>query len=207
MIKMEMKLLLTQIRDLKVVLKDIERHVKNPDFLRKGREFSNFPLRPREVLANWLLCAVGNWESGNNNLTFSNDPTGGDGIVFNRKSGLCIMTEHVFIPEPRNKNLESVEELIIKALQHKVKKGEQYAKDKDLIVFSEAVGLWYPNRAARRIVGTHHFNSVRVVHLEKSDASEFIYCVSVLDVRNGNAPSWKVIISYDFTAWTVKRIQ
>ncbi len=202
-----MRLLLTQIRDLKVVLKDIERHVKNPDFLRKGREFSNFSLRPREVLANWLLCTVGNWESGNDNLTFSNDPTGGDGIVFNRKDGAAILTEHVFVPEPKDKNAASVEQLIVKAVEHKEKKGEQYAKGKDLVVFSEAVGLWYPNRATRRIAGTHHFNSVRVVHLEKSDKKEYVYCVSLLDIRNGNAPSWKVFINYDFTAWTVTRVQ
>jgi hypothetical protein len=76
---------LTRIRDLGIVLKDMESYIKDPRFLRVGREFTNFPLRPREALANWLMCVVGNHENGNADLTFTSDPTGGDGILL--KSG------------------------------------------------------------------------------------------------------------------------
>ena len=76
-----MRASVTKIRDLKIVLKDLEGRVKAPDFLRKGREFRNFALRPRELLANWLVCAVGNFEEGGKHLTVCTDPAGGDGLI------------------------------------------------------------------------------------------------------------------------------
>jgi len=201
-----MRVAVTKIRDLKIVLKDLERHVKAPDFLRKGREFRNFALRPREVLTNWLICAVGNFEEGDARLTFCTDPFGGDGLILNQKDGKYISTEHVFIPTQKPAH-DGVEQFIYAAAEHKAKRGAHYASGKHLVILSEAIGLWHPNRAARGILRRHGFDSVWVVHLEVGNDSGYTYCVTLLDVSKGNAPAWKVLINGDFTSWTVQRIQ
>ena len=61
-----------QIKDLKIALKDMEPMVRNPKFLHNGRDIQNFSLRPREVWANWLLCAVMQKIHGTN-MTFIED--------------------------------------------------------------------------------------------------------------------------------------
>ncbi len=195
------------IRDFKILLKDLERYIRAPDFLRKGRVFPNFALRPREVLANWLLCAVANFEHRRDKYTFTTDPTGGDGIICSREGEHLVLTEHDFVPEPKAGNSESVEDQVVRAIEHKKKKGAAYAKGKHLVVFSEAVGRWYPNRVAKRIADSHGFSSVWVVHLEKGDDSEYIYCIALLDLSKRNAPSWKVFIASTFDRWRVQRIQ
>lgn len=185
----------------------MERLIKDPRFLRVGRVFTNFPLRPREVLANWLLCVVGNHENGNDDLTFSDDPTGGDGIILNRKNGRFMLTEHVFVPPPRATSTETVEDLIIQQIQHKMKKGAPYARGKHLVVFSEAIGWWYPNKVGRRIEGSHDFASVWVVGLERGDEAGFLYWVSQPLSEGHDSPSWKVAIEATFTTWRVERVQ
>jgi hypothetical protein len=196
-----------QIRDLKVVLKDFEGMIKNPHFLRVGRPIKNFRLLPREAWANWLLCVVGNFQNGNDQLTFSEDPSGGDGVILNKRSREFMLTEHVFIPEPRTGDAKTVEDYMIMALEHKVKKGENYAKGKHLIIFSEAIGWWYPNRVAKRIVGAHSFSSVWAVALQSGDENGYYYSVAQLVIDNANAPSWRVEIPFDFSDYGVIRVQ
>ena len=202
-----MRAKVTRVKDLKAVLRDLERFVRTPDFLRKGRDFKNFPLRPRELLANLLICFVGNFENEDNQLTVCTDPLGGDGLIFNQKNGKYMSTEHVFVPAPRSDNVESVEDKIASAIAHKNKKGRSYAGGKDLVVFSEAIGSWHPNKVARRIVGAHGFNSVWVVHLERADDRGYAYCLSWLDVSHGAAPAWEITINAEFNGLTVERVQ
>jgi len=47
-----------QIKDLRIVLKDFEGMVKQPNFLRTGIRIENFNLLPREAWGNWLISAV-----------------------------------------------------------------------------------------------------------------------------------------------------
>jgi hypothetical protein len=198
---------LKRIRDLGIALKDLEPHIKNPRFLRVGREYSNFRLRPREVLANWLLCAVGNFQNDNENLTFSEDPTGGDGIILNQADNRYMATEHVFIPPPRPNSTVSVEDLIVQKIEHKMRNGAAYARGKHLIVFSEAIGWWYPNRVGRRIAGQHEFASVWVVGLERGDESGFLYWVTCPLAGPVDSFAWRVSINANFTSWQVERVQ
>lgn len=201
-----MRAKVTKIRDLKAVLKDLERHVKAPDFLRKGREFKNFALRPRELLANVLICAAGNFDDPKNRLTVCTDPSGGDGLVFNERHGGYMTTEHVFVPS-KESDIETVEGRILSAIEHKSKKGVTYSSGKDLVIFSEAKGTWKPNDVARKIAGRHDFETVWVVHLERAGDTGYSYCVSWLEASKGNAPCWRVSINGDFTDWQVERIQ
>jgi hypothetical protein len=89
-------------------------------------------------------------------------------------------TEHVFIPPPQLNNTESVEDLILQKIAHKMRNGAAYARGKHLIVFSEAIGWWYPNRVGRRIAGQHEFASVWVVALERGEEEGFLYSVACL---------------------------
>jgi hypothetical protein len=54
-------------------------------------------MRSREVLANWLVCVAAN-AATEGELTFCSDPTGGDGIIRDVKTGETWPTEHVMVP-------------------------------------------------------------------------------------------------------------
>jgi len=197
----------TRIKDLKIILSDFELVVKDPRFLRVGRDFSNFKLRPREAWANWLLCVIGNFEAGDDDLTFSTDPTGGDGLIVSKKTGKLMRTEHVFSPAQNIKDLTSAEQQIEIAIAHKIKRGRDYAKGKQLVVFSEAVGSWTPNRLAKKLVGTHYFDSIWVVALRSSGDSGYDYTVSEMQLIGDFAPIWEVKITSLFNSWQVVRVQ
>lgn len=109
----------TAVIDLKTVLGDMEPWIKGPRFLYVGKK-GNITLLPREILANWLLCAVGNSLDDNESLTFCNDPFGGgDGIILDRKSEEQTVTEHIFIPKHKKKDDNTVEDLIFEAVNKK----------------------------------------------------------------------------------------
>lgn len=194
----------TQIRDLKIVLKDMEPYVKDPRFLRTGRKISNFSLLPREFWANWLLCVVGRHNTGRD-LTIAEDPSGGDGVILEKKTKNFIYTEHIFIPEPKTGTQKTVEDLIVEAVEKKAKKGLPYARGKSLVVFSEAIGWWHPNRVGRRIEGIHGFNSVYAVGLERGDQSGYTYWLTQFYAKH--SPSWKIYIDFNFKKWSITRIQ
>lgn len=200
-----MKYRVTQIRDLKSVLKDMEAFIKDPRYLRIGRDLSNFSLRPREILANWLMCVVGNHISREDGLTFTEDPTGGDGVIRNRQSGECFLTEHVFVGVPQTVTGNSVEYMIVNAVEHKKKKGTAYAKGKHLVVFSEAKGSWLPNRVGKIIDQQHSFESVWAVGLENVSGSVYNYWVVLFGASH--SPSWRVSVDFDRCEWTIGQIQ
>jgi hypothetical protein len=118
-----------------------------------------------------------------------------------------MLTEHVFIPPPQPGAAESVEELVIQAIEHKMRNGATYARGKHLIVFSEGEGLWYPNRVGRRVEGQHGFVSIWVVALEHGDEGGYRYWVTRPIASPVDSPAWRVSISPDFASWEVERLQ
>ena len=65
-----------------MALKELEPFIRHGEHLQTGKPFENFgDLRSRELLANWLLCVTFNAESGDERMTFTTDPDGGDGII------------------------------------------------------------------------------------------------------------------------------
>lgn len=199
-----MKYQITAVRDLKLILKDLEPHVRDPRQLRVGRDFKRMAMRPRELLGNWLFCVVLGKATGRN-WTLSEDPMGGDGAMLDRDAGTGFLTEHVFIPPPANGNTKSVEEQVIDAVSSKAAKGIEYARGKTLVVFSEAVGNWFPNRAARAINGNHAFDAVWALGLEDVIERRYTYWVTRLDPVH--APGWRVRIAEEFNGWDVEEIQ
>ncbi len=149
----------SRIKDFNVALKDMEPLVKNPAFLRIGREFQNFSLRPREAWANWLICVVLRKLHGDA-ITFSEDASG-DGFIIDERFGVAIPTEHVsaleLLPEVKKDMLKG-EARIIEAINKKIAEGFDYANGKYLVVFFDGAGIWYRDKVREAINGRHNFN-------------------------------------------------
>lgn len=184
-------------------LREISPYIKDPRYLRTGREFGNFSLRPREVLGNWLVCAAVNHERNDEQVTFTTDPTGGDGLLIDTGAGKTFYTEHVFVRKQPDDCDDDVEALIANAVAHKSKHGRAYGSGKVLVIFSEATGRWFPNRVAREITGVHPFSQIWVLHLKGVVHDKYTYLVSLLDISGGDAPVWRIRISPDFSSWNV----
>jgi hypothetical protein len=204
-----MKYPVTRFKSLAVALKEIEPFIRNGEHLQTGKPFDRFGgMRSREILANWLLCAAIN-SVNESKLTFSSDPIGGDGIIYNVATGETWPTEHVMVPRLRPGQTGDAQALILKAVEQKRRKGgAAYAAGKTLIVFLDAgAGMWLPNKVARQLPKPLHFAAVWVVVLQGVEAGEYVYGVTHLDVSEGDAPTVLVRIRKDFDAWDARRTQ
>lgn len=197
----------TIVRDLHIVLGDMEPWVKNPKVLYSGRA-GNIKLLPREILANWLLCAVGNSAGDTDSLTFCNDPFGGgDGIIIDRDSGEQMVTEHIFVPKHQNNGDKSTEDLIVEAVEKKQNKGgKSYSEGKHLIIFCDGIGNWFPNKVGKRIQGIHDFFSVWAIGLEKiENENDYFYWIACFNETHTHVS--QVRIDFQEKKWSVKKIQ
>jgi hypothetical protein len=202
-----MKLKVKKFKSLKIALKELEPFIRNGAHLQSGKAFKRFEgLRSREILANWLLCVAVN-HIYPDRLTFSatTDPIGGDGIICDNETGETWPTEHVMVPSLPRDGTRDAEELILDAINLKIGKGgEAYARGKTLVVFVNAgAGEWFPNKVAKRLPEPFHFEAAWVVGLQGIVAGEYVYAVTRLDLRRGNAPTWLVRIAADFASWSV----
>ena len=199
-----MKQLVKHIKSLSMALKDLEGHILNGEQLQTGRLFESVGLLPREVLANWLLCAVLNFTGNTDRFTFTSSPSEGDGRIYDAESKDTHLTEHTMIPKQEGAS----DALILEAIEKKIKKGgAAYAAGKTLVVFINASFRWFPNRVARQLPENLHFNDVWVVSRRDTEDSEHVYIVTSLDLSEGDAPVWLVRIKNDFNSWQVERFQ
>lgn len=204
-----MKYPVRRFKSLAVALKEIEPFVRNGEHLQTGKPFAKFGgMRSREILANWLLCVAVN-ATESRELTFSSDPVGGDGIIYNSATGESWPTEHVMVPRLRPGETGDAEGLILKAIEHKRGKGgAAYAAGKTLIVFLEAgAGAWFPNRVARQLPNPLLFAAVWVIGLQGVETGEYVYNVTCLDIGDGDAPALLVQVGQAFDTWSVRRVQ
>jgi hypothetical protein len=208
-----MKYPIVRFKSLAVALKEIEPFIRNPGLLHTGKQLEKFgDMRPREILANWLLCVASN-AVDNRALTFSSDPIGGDGIICDTATGETWPTEHVMARHPPGGQATTdCEALILKAIKQKLRKGgAAYAAGKTLIVFLEGgagKSPWFPNKVTRQLPDPLLFAGVWVVGLyERDDTGHYIYNVTCLDISNGNAPAVLVRVAKDFDSWTVHPVQ
>ncbi|NQT49459.1 hypothetical protein HQ571_02065 [Candidatus Kuenenbacteria bacterium] len=193
------------IKDFKIALKDMEPYVKDPNFLIKGKPFVNFSLRPREAWANWLLCVVLRQLNGER-ITFAEDPYG-DGFIVDKNTGRIIQTEHVSALENLFDELPKGEARIIKRINLKIEKGNEYAKNKWLVVFFDGAGIVYRNKIRENIKGRHNFEVVYCIGLLTSDKSGYSYAITEFKDSHGDKSiSFKVEINNDFTDWEVSQI-
>lgn len=201
-----------RFKTIKLALQELKSFIRNPQQLQTGKPLKQFgDLRPRELLANWLLCATFNFDCNSpERLTFASDPLGGDGILYDTGSDATFPTEHVLVPEIQSGEAVDLEALILKSVNDKREKGRAlYASGKPLVVFlSAGSGIpWLPTRVARQLPDPLHFAVVWVVGLHHVEAGEYVYSVAQLDVSEGQAPTFLVRIGKDFDTWEVERIQ
>src|SRR6266702_3988074 len=94
-----MKYPVTRFKSLAIALKELEPFIRNGEHLQTGKPFKRFGgMRSRELLANWLMCVAINATVKAERLTFTSDPTGGDGIIHDTTTDETWATEHVLIP-------------------------------------------------------------------------------------------------------------
>jgi hypothetical protein len=205
-----MKHSVKRIKDLAAALKELALFIRNPEHLQTGKPLQNFGnALPREVLVNWLICATLDYNAGKELWVPTSDPTGGDGILYNRDKASGYRTEHVMVANrPGDGPAEDLETLILKQIENKRNKGgEAYASGKALVVFLFRPGAaWHPNKVARRLPEPLHFAMAWVVGLQSAADGLYVYNVVQLDLSNGDAPTWQVHIGKDFNSWTVEKL-
>jgi hypothetical protein len=195
-----------------IALKEIEPFVRNGKHLIRGRPFANHnDLRSREILANWLICAVFNAATRPERLTFVSltEEIGSDGVMLDTATEETWPTEHVMALIPPG-NTEEIEPQILAAIAQKLDKGgDAYAGGKTLVVFLEGGGErpWFPNRVARALPQPLLFAGAWIVGLHGVETGEYLYNVAQLDEKTGSSLVWRVRIAADFDKWTVGQIQ
>ena len=206
-----MKLKVTQFKSPEIALKELEPFIRDGRHLYTGKPFERFgELRSRELVANWMICAVLNVGAPTDSFTFTftSDPQGGDGIIYDRKEKIGWPTEHVMVPKAASGERRDIHALIADAVARKqAKGGAAYARGKVLVIFLDAgLGEWFPNRIARQLPPVD-FKEVWVVGLHGEVTEGYVYGVTQLDLSSGNAPTCLIRIARTFDAWTVERIQ
>lgn len=194
------------IKDFKIALKDLELVVKNPAHLWNGRDMQNFSLRPREAWANWLICVVLRYMH-KRDITFMEDDKG-DGFIVDKERIVIVPTEHVSaLNIPKGKKLPSGEQRVIDAIDLKIAKGIEYAKDKLLVVFFDGAGEFYRNKIRENIFERHGFEAVFCVGLLDSNESGYSYSVTEFrDSFGDQSVTHKVEIDGTFTDWKISQV-
>lgn len=194
------------VKDLKIALKDFESMVKNPQFLWNGRDISNFSLRPREAWANWLICAVLRKMHGRDIIFMEDDS--GDGFVIYKDLRLAFQTEHVSaLDVPKGRKLPSGEQRVIDAINLKIARGNDYAREKLLVVFFDGAGQFFRNKIRESIFGRHNFEAVFCVGLLDSGPDGYSYSITEFrDSFGDQSVTHKVEINGDFTDWEITQI-
>jgi hypothetical protein len=194
------------IKDLRIALKDFEPMVNDPKHLWNGREIQNFSLRPREAWANWLLCVVLQ-KCTKKEFTFMEDDVG-DGFIIERDRGLAFQTEHVSALDiPKGEKLPCGEQRIIDAINLKISRGHDYAREKLLVVFFDGAGQFFRNKIRENIFGRHGFEAVFCVGLLDSGPNGYSYIVTEFrDSFGHHSITHKVEINSDFTDWQITQI-
>lgn len=202
-----MKYPVTRFKSLPVALKEIEPMVRDPRHLQTGKPFEKFGgMRPREMLANWLLCATFETIEGRK-LMFYSDPVGGDGIIRDEATGDTWQTEHVYVS--RHSTGPDAKTLILDAIKHKQSNGAAYCTGKTLVVFLDtpAAGRWFPNEVAKALPSPLLFDAVWVVGFSMIENGGYVYNLTLLHLTDGNVPAFLLRITPEFDAWNVEQIQ
>ena len=208
-----MKYRIKRFKNLAAALKELEPFIRDGEHLQTGKPFAQLGgMRSHEALANWLICVAINSEHGDDRLSFTSDPIGGDGVIYDSKQDITWGTEHIMVPRPppgvAAKVLDTESGILDAIRQKNSKGGKAYASGKQLVVFMNATGTpWKPNRVSKRLPTPLYFEDVWVLALQSIEDGDYIYAVTRLNGIDGNAPIWQVRITADFGCWDVIRLQ
>ncbi len=181
--------------------------VRDPRHLQTGKPLGKFgDMRPREMLANWLLCATLEMIESRK-LVFYSDPVGGDGIIRDEATGQTWQTEHVYVSQ--HNTGANAKTLILDAINRKQANGVAYCRGKNLVVLLDtpAAGAWFPNEVAKTLPNPLLFDAVWVVGFSRVEDGAYVYNLTLLDVADGNAPAFLLWIAPDFDTWHGDQLQ
>lgn len=189
-------------------LREMRRFIIAPNHLRTGKPIGNFgQMRPREFVANWLICAAMNAEVCNERFWFSTDPDGSDGLIHDSSCDGIYHTEHVIVYSHEKKSGGTCSK-ILRAVEQKRSRGMDYAAGKILVVFIDEDGSkWHPNRLNLKLPDPLLFSDLWVVSLQKTFLGSYTYAVVRFDSCDGIVPIWKVKIMKGFRKWRVRKAQ
>lgn len=195
-----------QIANLNIAIKDLEPYVKNPKFITQGIRLTNFNMLVREAWANILLCIVLREITGHE-YTFQEEENG-DGIIFNKTNSTGFRVEHVCAMDyPAGRKLPQGDARIIWAIDHKIKRGPEYAKGKSLVVFFDGAGMFIRKNIRESIYQRHGFKVVFIIGLLQVVDSKYSYLVTEFrDSYGEKSRSHRVDIDENFNNWTITKI-
>jgi len=195
-----------QITNLNIAMKDLEPYVKNPQLLTQGVRMANFNMLVREAWANILLCAVLRKLTGHD-YTFQEEESG-DGLIFNKSDLTSFNVEHVCAMDfPAGRALPQGDARVIWAIDHKIKRGTEYAKGKALVVFFDGAGMFTRKNIRENIYGRHNFKAIFCVGLLEVVDSRYSYIVTEYrDSFGEKSLSHRVDINKDFNDWVITQI-
>jgi hypothetical protein len=201
-----MKYHVKRLKSLAVALKELEPHIRDGRKIKSHPEFNSIKQRPRELLGNWLMCAVANAERPAETVHIYSDPFDGDGMLVDSATDEKMFIEQVYA---RAEDGDDPEALITKAFSLKAGRGEEYAAGRTLVILSEAGGPYFPNRLARQFKGKHHFKGVWLLGLDAAAIADGRYAYTCADISGDTepAPVWRVALADDFSSRTVARLQ
>ncbi len=206
-----MKHRVTGFVSLHAALKELEPFVRDGEHLLTGRDFPSVSVRSREILANWLICVAVNSTLQCDRLALMGTTAliGGDGIILDTQTGETWVTEHVADVRRNQSTESSAAERILSAIDLKRNKGgAAYARGKTLVVFLlTGGGEWFPTKLARELPAPLLFDAVWVVSFASLEAEKYAYSVTRLDITQGHAPAWRIVINEAFDAWQVEVVQ
>jgi hypothetical protein len=132
----------------------------------------------------------------------------GDGFIVDKERKIIVPTEHVSaLNIPKGKKLPDGEQRVIDAINLKIRKGSDYAKNKLLVAFFDGAGKFFRNKIRKAIFGKHNFEAVFCVGLLDSGKNGYSYSVSEFrDSFGDQSITHKVEINGNFTDWQIFQI-
>ncbi len=191
------------------VIKLIKKYENDPRLFKSGRKPEGFPLLPREILGNWILCIpLVHVAKHDCVMTATKKEDGADGGILDKTADVHYLFQHVYVPthETPLGNVQKINNLIINKFHLKTDKGPMYAKGIELVIFSDAIGLIEPVQINKFIKGIHNFKSVYALAIEKKDKDGYHYWLTVLDSPRKYF-TFRIIIPYSCDFGNCKVIQ
>lgn len=190
-----------------VALKELKPFILNGRQIRTGKQLKRFHnLRPREILANWLLCAAINHSTQPGRIDFASDPRfeGCDGLIVDAVTGQISQTEHVMAFRRDEHADFDGNALILKAIEQKVDRGPSYAMGKTLVVFPEGAGEWVPRDVRAAVPASFAFDALWVIGRCSLRDGEYAY--NVVRLRPGPFTRWRVVLDLrkDDPDWSIE---
>lgn len=172
------------------------------DQMRKGREFKNIGLRPREVVGAFLLFAVGQFLDPDNVWTIGSDPQILDGVICcvdGPKKGDYVALEQVYIPSFEKEDLS----LLIKdRIDRKTAKGDDYSNGRHLVIYCDTNADLNLDDVSRYLEKQDKFYSYWI--MARLDKPLWNFLVASPKTSGDPRLAYKVSFSEDFTNWSVE---